>query len=90
MLADAYFELTVADDGCGIAAADQSRIFDPFFTTKLGKGGSGLGLHIVYNLVTGVLGGDIAVYSEPGRGARFVIAAPLVAPMSADSGDETA
>jgi PAS domain S-box-containing protein len=90
MLADAYFELTVADDGCGIAAADQSRIFDPFFTTKLGKGGSGLGLHIVYNLVTGVLGGDIAVYSESGRGARFVIAAPLVAPMSADSSDETA
>ena len=87
-LTDTHFELSVADDGEGIAVADQSRIFDPFFTTKLGKGGSGLGLHIVYNLVTGVLGGDIAVYSEPGRGTRFVIVAPLVAPMSADKSGE--
>ena len=82
------FELTVADDGVGIAAADQPRIFDPFFTTKLGKGGSGLGLHIVYNLVTGVLGGEIAVDSHPERGTRFVIVAPCTAP--ARSGDEDA
>ena len=82
-----HFELVVADDGVGIPAADQSRIFDPFFTTKLGKGGSGLGLHIVYNLVTGVLGGEIAVDSHPGDGTRFVIVAPLVAPARA-AGDE--
>ncbi len=86
-LGGAHFELTIADDGCGIATADQPRIFDPFFTTKLGKGGSGLGLNIVYNLVTGVLGGEIAVDSEPGRGSRFVIVAPLVAPQRSDRSD---
>lgn len=86
-LGGTHFELTIADDGCGIATADQPRIFDPFFTTKLGRGGSGLGLNIVYNLVTGVLGGEIAVDSEPGRGSRFVIVAPLVAPQRSDRSD---
>lgn len=74
------FELVVADDGVGIDAADQKRIFDPFFTTKLGKGGSGLGLHIVYNLVTGVLGGEISVDSQRQTGTRFIVVAPLTAP----------
>jgi PAS domain S-box-containing protein len=85
VLSDTHFELTVADDGCGIPQAYQSRIYDPFFTTKLGKGGSGLGLNIVYNLVTGVLGGEIAVDSAPGKGTRFLIVAPLVAPMRSDA-----
>ena len=85
VLSDTHFELTVADDGCGIPHAYQSRIYDPFFTTKLGKGGSGLGLNIVYNLVTGVLGGEIAVDSTPGAGTRFLIVAPLVAPMRSEA-----
>lgn len=90
VLSDTHFELTVADDGCGIPHAYQSRIYDPFFTTKLGKGGSGLGLNIVYNLVTGVLGGEIAVDSTPGKGTRFSIVAPMVAPMrsNADESDD--
>ncbi|MBS1208210.1 MAG: hypothetical protein H6R19_608 [Proteobacteria bacterium] len=74
--------LTVADNGCGIAAENLPRIFDPFFTTKLGHGGSGLGLHIVYNLVTGALGGSIRAESPPGAGVRFVISLPLSAPVS--------
>lgn len=45
LLDDQQFELSIADDGCGISVADQSRIFDPFFTTKLGRGGSGLAAH---------------------------------------------
>ena len=68
--------LRYSDDGLGIPKQDQSRIFDPFFTTKRGAGGSGLGLHIVYNLVAQILGGTIAVSSEPGRGAEFVIRFP--------------
>jgi PAS domain S-box-containing protein len=68
------------DDGIGIPAADMKRVFDPFFTTKLGRGGSGLGLHIVYNLVTRVLGGRIQVSSEPGTGTRFEIMLPMKAP----------
>ena len=70
--------------GVGIDAADQKRIFDPFFTTKLGKGGSGLGLHIVYNLVTGVLGGEISVDSQRQTGTRFIVVAPLTAPQRSD------
>jgi signal transduction histidine kinase len=55
-------------------------VFDPFFTTRRGQGGSGLGLHIVYNIVTGTLGGGIEVASELGRGTRFTLDIPTVAP----------
>lgn len=65
------------DDGVGIPADQINRIFDPFFTTKLGRGGSGLGLSIVYNLVNGVLGGRIEVQSAPGQGACFTVVLPL-------------
>jgi len=73
-------ELTVKDDGNGIPAANLGRIFDPFFTTKLGAGGSGLGLNITHNIVSGVLGGRIRVNSEIGQGTTFVLTVPTVAP----------
>jgi len=73
----------VRDNGRGIPEAHQSRIFDPFFTTRLGQGGSGLGLHIVFNIVTRVLGGKISFSSRPGEGAAFVLDLPLVAPKMA-------
>ncbi|WP_207064299.1 ATP-binding protein [Niveibacterium umoris] len=72
--------LEIADFGVGIPAADLPRIFDPFFTTRLGQGGTGLGLHIVHNIVTGTLGGKIDVQSELGVGTRFIICLPLHAP----------
>jgi PAS domain S-box-containing protein len=72
--------LRYADNGKGIEAKLLDRIFDPFFTTKLGQGGSGLGLYIVYNLVTGGLGGRLHASSEPGAGACFEIVLPLSAP----------
>jgi signal transduction histidine kinase len=65
--------LEYADDGRGIDAADLGRIFDPFFTTRRDHGGSGLGLHIVYNLVTQRLGGAIRCDSAPGQGVRFTL-----------------
>ena len=74
-------QLLVTDDGCGIAQAHLARVFDPFFTTKLGQGGSGLGLNIVYNLVTKTLGGTIHVASSPGEGATFSMSLPLKAPV---------
>lgn len=74
--------ITVADDGVGIPQAHQGRIFEPFFTTKLGKGGSGLGLHICYNVVTATLGGKVSVQSPPGGGTRMLIDIPLQAPPS--------
>ena len=72
--------LSVADNGVGIAPDNLRRIFDPFFTTRLGAS-SGLGLHIVHNIVTGVLGGEIEVDSSPARGAAFTMRLPLVAPL---------
>ena len=72
--------IVVRDDGAGIPEANLSRVFDPFFTTRFGKGGSGLGLHIVYNIVTGILGGKIRVESQPGQGAAFTLKLPLSAP----------
>ena len=72
--------LRYADNGIGIPPAILNRIFAPFFTTRLGQGGSGLGLYIVYNLVTGVLGGTIRVHSQPGQGTVFTLALPRTAP----------
>ncbi len=72
--------LSFSDNGAGIPAKHLSRIFEPFFTTKLGQGGSGLGLNIVYNIVTGILGGEITVESEPGEGACFHLILPVTVP----------
>ncbi|MBP2229364.1 PAS domain S-box-containing protein [Azospirillum agricola] len=68
------------DDGAGIEPEHLSRVFDPFFTTKRGQGGSGLGLHIVFNTVTGPLGGTVSVRSWPGQGTRFTLLLPREAP----------
>ena len=74
-------EVVVSDDGVGIPPDHMDRIFDPFFTTRLGQGGSGLGLNIVYNIVTGMLGGRVRVDSKPGEGAAFIVTLPLAAPL---------
>lgn len=81
--------LDYVDDGHGMNATVVQQAFDPFFTTKLGRGGSGLGLYIVYNLTTAVLGGTVSLVSEPGQGARFEFTLPLVAPRLSDRGDDT-
>jgi len=73
-------EVQFADDGIGMSEDVQRRAFEPFFTTRRSRGGTGLGLHIVYNLVTRPLGGRLRLESEPGRGTIFVIRLPLVAP----------
>lgn len=70
------FELVYQDSGKGMSAETVERIFDPFFTTKRGAGGSGLGMHIVYNIVTQKYGGEIRCESAPGKGARFIMTFP--------------
>lgn len=82
--ADASVRLCCRDDGCGMDEETQRRIFDPFFTTRFGRGGSGLGMHVVYTLVTQTLGGHIEVSSTPGAGSCFTISLPLVAPQASD------
>ncbi|MES2104637.1 MAG: PAS domain-containing sensor histidine kinase [Pseudomonadota bacterium] len=89
LLDDTHAEIIFADNGAGIREGDQKRVFDPFFTTKLGQGGSGLGMNIVYNLVTGVLGGEIRLDSRLGEGTKFTLRLPLSAPqISADTAIE--
>ncbi|MFD1623241.1 PAS domain-containing sensor histidine kinase [Azospirillum griseum] len=77
--------LDFADDGVGIAPEHLPKVFEPFFTTKRGQGGSGLGLHIVFNTVTGLLGGTVSVQSQPGQGTCFVIRLPREAPVAASA-----
>jgi signal transduction histidine kinase len=68
--------LDYSDDGAGMDAATLGQLFDPFFTTKRGSGGSGLGAHILYNLVTGPLGGTVKVVSSPGMGLHYQLRFP--------------
>ncbi|ASD65980.1 sensor histidine kinase [Pseudoalteromonas piscicida] len=72
-------QLTIeyADNGMGVPKAIKKRIFDPFVTTRRGEGGSGLGMHLVYNLVTQALGGSITLDEEFSQGAKFIITLPL-------------
>ena len=73
-------EIIFSDNGVGIPVEHQPRVFDPFFTTKLGQGGSGLGLNIVFNIVTNLLGGKIELQSYVGVGTSLIITLPLQAP----------
>jgi len=68
--------IVYSDDGVGMNEEQLSKIFDPFYTTKRGQGGTGLGMHIVYNLVTQSLGGEIECDSSPGQGTVFSIRIP--------------
>jgi PAS domain S-box-containing protein len=88
-LENGLVELTYADDGKGIPPPLLGRIYDPFFTTRRGTGGSGLGLHIVYNLVTGSLRGQISVQSELGKGTQFTVRFPLHTPSDTTRISET-
>ena len=74
--------LAFTDDGRGMDEATRRKVFEPFFTTKMGRGGTGLGLNIVYNLAGQLLAGSISVESRPGAGTRFELLLPLVAPPS--------
>lgn len=73
-------DLNVQDNGIGIADDNIGRIFDPFFTTKLGTGCVGLGLNIVHNTVTSILGGQVHVRGNPEGGTVVTVAIPRVAP----------
>ncbi len=62
-----------SDNGRGIATELQRHIFDPFVSSRQNNGGTGLGLHIVHNIVTGLLGGTVSVHSHLGQGTVFLI-----------------
>lgn len=73
---DEEWLLLYRDNGVGMSEDVRQRVFDPFFTTKRGQGGSGLGLHVVYNLVTQLLRGSLDCVSAPGKGVEFQIQMP--------------
>ncbi len=79
--------ISFSDDGQGIEPSILNRLFDPFVTTKRGQGGSGLGTHIIYNLVTQGLGGRIQCASEVGKGVRFDITVPMEGLLERDVGE---
>jgi PAS domain S-box-containing protein len=74
-------EIIFSDNGCGMSLDVRRRAFDPFFTTRRDQGGTGLGLHIVYSIVTNRLGGRLDLDSEPGGGTRIQMILPRIAPL---------
>ena len=76
LLDDQQVEIKLSDEGKGIDPSLHSRIFDPFFSTHLGRGGAGLGLYIVHNVITEQFGGTVQVQASSGIGATFVLRFP--------------
>lgn len=75
---EGMLSITYTDDGVGIPETNIGKIFDPFFTTKRHAGGSGLGLHIVYNIISTTLEGRIECNSAHGSYTQFVMEFPVV------------
>jgi PAS domain S-box-containing protein len=75
-----HVEILFSDDGCGMSLDVRRKAFDPFFTTRRDQGSTGLGLHIVHNVVTNCLGGRVSLDSEPGEGTKLQLILPRAAP----------
>lgn len=86
---DKTIHLTYMDNGCGIPNKNFVKVFDPFFTTKFGQGGNGLGLYIIFNLVTGVLGGSLELKKPDNDGFELHITIPSTSPYALTLEDDT-
>jgi signal transduction histidine kinase len=80
LINEKYVSLIISDNGNGMSPAECEKAFDPFFTTKLGCGGSGLGLNLVYNLTTTILGGTVDITSTIDMGVSLNFKFPIIAP----------
>lgn len=72
--------LVIRDNGVGMTAETAERLWEPFFTTRRNQGGTGLGMHIVHNLVVERFGGTISLQSAPAKGAIFTLLLPFGTP----------
>lgn len=72
-----HVDIVFADNGAGMNEEQKKHAFDPFFTTKIGRGGTGLGLNIVYNIINNVLKGSVSLMSNPGKGVILKMCIPL-------------
>ncbi|KZN32382.1 sensor histidine kinase [Pseudoalteromonas luteoviolacea] len=77
-LLEGAWTLIYKDDGIGMSDSSLTTLFDPFVTTKRSQGGCGLGMHIVYNLVTQLLKGEISAWSKPEKGLEVKIKVPYI------------
>ncbi|MBV6340033.1 sensor histidine kinase [Candidatus Magnetobacterium casense] len=84
---DTFIVINFTDDGKGIAPENMPKIYDPFFTTNRGGGGTGLGLHITYNMVNQTLNGTIECQSTLGKGTTFIVRIPVDKNDDNDKGD---
>lgn len=75
-----HVEVLFLDDGCGMSFDVKRQAFNPFFTTRRDQGCTGLGLHIVHNIVTNRLGGRLNLDSAPGEGTKIQLILPQAAP----------
>ncbi|MCF8777709.1 ATP-binding protein [Vibrio sp. IRLE0018] len=82
--------LEYQDNGSGVDESLHQKIFEPFYTSKRGKGGSGLGLNLVFNLVKQKLKGDLSFHSELNQGVHFVITLPKELPMQIEFAQKSA
>jgi signal transduction histidine kinase len=73
-------KISFRDDGVGIEGAALPKIFEPFYTTHRTRGGSGLGLYLVYNMITQKMNGTIDCKSVQGMGTEFLICLPMTTP----------
>ena len=69
--------IEIKDDGKGMDSKTLESMCDPFFTTRRNQGGTGLGMHILYNLVTQRLGGQMEYTATPGKGVFFLLRIPV-------------
>ncbi len=75
-----HLQIEYSDSGAGLSEEACQRLFEPFYTTNRERGGTGLGMAIIHNLITQRLGGSIQLASGVGEGIRFIIRTPLNAP----------
>lgn len=83
-ISDSFFQILYSDSGKGMDTETKKNMFNPFFTTKRGAGNTGLGMHIISNIITQNYGGKISCTTQPHKGVEFKITIPIESPKRED------